>query len=223
MSIEEKLALFKADIKEGILTAESIFTKHIIDSKSYYFESGNTKASEDSIKLIISKAFNIDHNLVKIVGSGKLGFSLKPENLFTHFDAKFNFTKVNNHKSDIDIAIVSNELYENIGLKLYNFTLGYKQKWNKNEYYNEINKSPFDYPLCYIYFEYFTKGWFRPDLKPQGFDFCVKGKYEILKFKLYEKLKRKASIAIYQNDFYFKDYHLNNIKNIMYKLNTETL
>jgi hypothetical protein len=224
MAILENLNLFKTDIKQGILNAEEIFEKYFIEGPTYFFQNYYTNPlKENLIKAIISKAFSVNLDQILIVGSAKLGFSLKPKNLFNEFDLLYTTSKLKKDKSDHDIAVVSSDLYEKIGKELYNYTAAYQKKWMANEYYSKETSGKFPVPICYMYFEYYTKGWFRPDFKPQGFEFCSRGRYEDLKRKLYNELGRKIGIAIYQDSFYFKDYHISNIKNLRFKLNSEKI
>jgi hypothetical protein len=223
MAIAENVESFKADIKHGKLNTEEIFQKFLIDGPTYFFEKDKSSSKEYLIRSIIAEAFSVHIGDVLIIGSAKLGFSLKPQNLFKEFDSLYATTKLNKDKSDIDIAVVSDNLYENIGRKLYNFTGAYQNKWKANEYYSEEKAKQFPVPICYKYFEYYTKGWFRPDFKPQGFEFCSKGKYEELKGILYNNLNRKIGIAIYKDWFYFKDYHISNIDKLKLKINTQTI
>ncbi len=224
MTVAERLKLFKTDLKQGILNPEEIFQKHLIDGITYYFQREDSHPSlEYSIKSIISEAFAVPIREVLIIGSGKLGFSLRPDNLFNEFDFLYSSSKLNKDKSDLDIAVVSNRLHENIGKRLYGYTAAYQKKWKTNEYYSEEKAKVLPVPLCYKYFEYYTKGWFRPDFKPQGFEFCTNGRYEELKGKLYKTINRKVGMAIYQNWFYFMDYHVSNISNLKFKLNSEKI
>lgn len=224
MTFAERLNHFKNDIKQDKLTTEEIFHKHLIDGSTYFFEKNvSHSTNEYSIKSQISEAFSVHMREVLIVGSAKLGFSLKPNNLFREFDFLYSTTKLNKDKSDFDIAIISNELYEKIGHRLYNYTAAYRNKWKANEYYSGEKAKQFPVPICYKYFEYYTKGWFRPDFKPQGFEFCTIGQYENLKGNLCKKINRKIGIAIYQNWFYFKDYHTSNIEKLKLKLNSHTI
>ena len=225
MMISERIQEFKRDIRLSKLNSEEIFQKHMIDADSFFFAHLlKDSVRENKFKTVLSNAFRVDKKEIIIVGSGKLGFSLNPANLFGSFDQKYNRTKKRNHKSDLDVAVVSKELYERIGKSLYNYTQAYSNKWNYNEVYNKgYSKIRFKVPLCYMHFEYFTKGWFRPDYKPLAFDFCDQGTYQELKSELRKLTGRKVGIAIYQNWFYFKDYHLRNIDILSHKSITDTL
>jgi len=225
MTVNERISSFKNDLMKGNLTYEEILQKYIVDGTSYFFHDYIKNVSaEDKLKVLISKSFSVDTEEVIIVGSGKLGFSLSPTNYFSEFDKLFSITRLNRHKSDLDVAIISTKLYNEIGEKMYHFTAAYENKWHKSEFYSiERARQLFPVPVCYKYFEYITKGWFRPDFRPLGFEFCINGRYEELKGAIYRYTKRKVGIAIYQNRFYFTNYHLENIKRLSLKLKTEKL
>jgi len=224
MKIEERIELFKEDLMQEKLNYEALVQKHLIDSSTYFFDENLKKPSaEILLKSIIAKSFSVQLKDIYIVGSGKIGFSLKPSNLFNEFDYKFSLTKKKNDKSDLDIVIISNDLYEIIGRNLYNYTAAYVNKWYTNEYYSKQKSRQFPVPICYKCFEYYTKGWFRPDFKPYGFDFCNDGSFEEFKRKISKVIGRKGTIAVYQNWFYFINYHISNVKNISLKMKTDKL
>lgn len=70
------------DLKQ--LTEKQFYTKHIIRSDNWYFESYMGKSPEavihliDDYRLIISESFGVSFNSVMMVGSGKLGYSMSP-------------------------------------------------------------------------------------------------------------------------------------------------
>ena len=221
MDQNKKIDLFKEDLLKGKLTLEEIFQKYIVDGNAYLFQQHlGDPDKEYQIKSIIADHLDVHIHEIVFVGSGKLGFSLKPKNLFNLFDEKFSQTKVNSDKSDLDIAVISSNLYNSIGKSMHEYTDSFKNKWLSNEYHQ---KNEFDVPLCYKYFEYFSKGWFRPDMKPTGFEFCVINSYPKLQSKLYILLKRKASIGIYSEWHYFKHYHVQHLEHLTKLINTTTI
>lgn len=220
----EELNEIKTDMLKGALSYEEVFQKHIVDGSSYFFDNIIKDLSKEyKTKSIISSYFSIPIHEIKIVGSAKLGFSLNPSNLFNKFDSLYETTKKIKDKSDIDIAIISNELFDTIGMTVFNFTNSYNQKWSKNEYYFDDRLLKFKVPICYKFFEYYTKGWFRPDFKPPGFDFCFKGTYEEMQREILSTYKRKVNIGLYKNWFYFKEYHINNLKKLSFRVKNEIL
>lgn len=224
MDIEENLKKFKEEIKLGRLNEEQIFQKYLVDSNSYFFNVLlKDNHQEYFLKTIISKYLGIHINEIVIVGSAKLGFSLSPKNLFNKFDYKFEQTKQRKYRSDIDIAIISPSLFERINKEVFEYTNSFKEKWSYNEYYNGAKLEEFKVPVCYKCFEYLSKGWFRPDFKPAGFDFCTNGSLVELNAELYSITKRKTSIGIYKDWYFFKDYHINNVKSLSYLVKTSTI
>ena len=152
MTTKERLDLFKRDLIVGKLTHEEILQKYLIDGPTYFFQEHLRDASlEYSIKSVIAEAFSVHLREVIVVGSGKLGFSLKPKNVFNEFDHLYSITKRNNDKSDLDIVVISNNLYNEIGRKMYHFTLAYKNKWRTNEYYSKERADEEEIPICYQY------------------------------------------------------------------------
>lgn len=108
-----------------------------------YYLSGSPFALTDDkyhqVREKVAAHFEIDFNNVFLVGSAKLGFSIKPKRRYMAFGSK----------SDIDMVIVSEKLYEKIWQELYLF--------EKNGGYWERGES---------FKEYHFKGWMRPDKLP---------------------------------------------------------
>lgn len=98
----------------NIYDAKQFYMKHIVRSENWYFENvlkipqdKIIKASDD-FKIIVSDALGVSYNCVMMVGSGKTGYSLSPTKKFKQF--VINPTEYN--KSDIDIAIISQSIFE---------------------------------------------------------------------------------------------------------------
>ena len=94
----------------------------------------------------------------------------------------------------------------------------------KNEFY-DLRKAQklFNVPLAYKFFEFYTKGWFRPDYKPKGFEICYPKIFEQLKKHIYKTTRRKSAIAIYKDWFYFEDYHIKTISRLKKRIQTEVI
>lgn len=224
MNIDSKIKSLKQDLIRQRLSLEELFQKYIIDGDTYFFSSIIQDIElEYKIRTIISNALGVHINQVKIVGSGKLGFSLNPKNLFNPFDNLFNQTNLKKDKSDLDIAVISPDLFNFIGKSLFEFTNSYRDKWEFNEYYDLETAKRFDVPICFKFFEYYTKGWFRVDFKPIGFDFCEEENFEQLKQKVQSKTGRKLGLGIYQDWYYFKYYHMNNLIYLKSKVKTDII
>ncbi|SKA46716.1 hypothetical protein SAMN04488128_10810 [Chitinophaga eiseniae] len=218
--VNDKITGFKKDVLNQYLSPEELFQRYVVDGNTYFFEHVlNDVQKEYKIKSLIASYLGVHIHEVIFVGSGKLGFSLNPQHPWTRFDSKYERTRVFRDKSDLDIAVVSRSLFENIGRGIHEFTNGFKIKWENNVY----NKNPSQIPLHYKYCEYFSKGWFRPDMKPDGFEFCIKDSFTQLKGELFTEFNRRTGLGIYQDWYYFKHYHIENIKSLALKVETTVI
>lgn len=216
--IEKRIKDLKEDLYKSDLDHEQIFQKHLIDISTFITES-TSYDYEYKIRKLISQHLDVHLNEVIIVGSSKLGYSLSPKKLYNEFDHKFKTTKLKKDKSDIDVAVISQQLFSELKKNLYDFTDGLTLDWDNNEYYKEYKPVNINYKL----FQYICKGWFRPDFKPVGFEICKNGNFETLKQEIYAISKRKLGLAIYEDWFYFKSYHLQNLNQLKLKSRTDVL
>jgi hypothetical protein len=106
---------------------------HAIDDAQYY-----------ELKHKICEHFEIEFNDIVLVGSGKLGFSIKPSRRYGDF----------NDESDIDIALVSPLLFRKV--------------WEEAYLYK---KSGAYWPKSKEFFEFLSQGWIRPDKLPLAVTF----------------------------------------------------
>jgi len=151
----------------------------------------------------ISKSFGVDKKSIILCGSLRLGYSLSPKKNLRYIDEAYNETNLIKYKSDIDIAIVDENLFYKLKQRIFKYTNGLNNKWYNNEYYKDEKKE-----MTNDFFRYNYKGWFRPDFKPLGFEICNEGSLEDLKKYVECKLNRKLAIAIYQDKFFFEQYYL---------------
>lgn len=204
----------KKDILANKLNNEQLFQKYFIDKETYFFK---TNDNEYLMKEDIAKILEIHINDIYIVGSAKLGCSIKPNNEGRLFDGNYQKTKKMKDRSDIDVGIVSNQLFDKIQENIYDWSNGFKTTWTVNSY----NKDPtkFKVPLKYKFLEYLGKGWYRPDLAPD--DFTVETDSGNIKevIKVWSKtVNRKIAFALYKNWHFFKKYQLENIENLRIKI-----
>ena len=205
------LQQFKEDINNDF-NSEFIVQKYLIDGDSFFFREYYPD-EEFEFKKGLADVLNIHIRDIAIVGSGKLGFSLKPNEVesalyeFKSFD--FNFkADANEEKSDLDVAIISNSLFEYFLKDIYIKTNKYRtipDGWNERK---EKNRKSFSY--------YALKGWFRKDFLFDGYEYENK----ILDFiDIYKKkYKRDINLGLYKSWFYFENYHTSNIDNIKINL-----
>ena len=124
---------FKGDL--GALDDNVIVQRYITFGESYVLAS----SQYFELKYEISKQFELHPSQVIMVGSGKLGFSIAPQKRYRHFG----------DQSDLDVAIVSGELFHMLWSHVFEY-------WNYKGYWK--NEAKFK--------EYLFRGWLRPDLLP---------------------------------------------------------
>lgn len=93
------------------------------------------------LKSQIADRFEIHPSEIVMVGSAKLGFSIKPKKRYQYFG----------EESDIDMAIISPNLFETIWLKVLEY-------YEARDFWYYERKSKFQ--------EYLFQGWIRPDMLP---------------------------------------------------------
>lgn len=101
-------------IKEDLLNlrVKDFYLKYLLRSDNWYFENilevdkKDIIHAVDDFKMLVSDAMNISFNNVVMVGSAKIGYSLSPQKKLK------TFTDEGEDKSDIDIAIISPQLFD---------------------------------------------------------------------------------------------------------------
>lgn len=192
---------FKKDCNS--LSPEIIVQKNLIEGDSYFFR--NLDAHQEFLfKKELAESLDVHIRNIAVVGSGKLGFSIKPDKddnrfyEYKSFDYDFNLD-ANMKKSDLDVAIVSELLFDKLLLELYRQSNSYTA-----DHLNWGNRKSFAY--------YILKGWFRKDFMPLNFTISPGTDLVVKKYEM--KYKREVNIGIYKSWYYFENYHRNNIYNI---------
>ncbi|MCM2447795.1 MULTISPECIES: hypothetical protein [unclassified Rahnella] len=167
---------FKSFLLEN--TATDTFRRFILHSDCQMIDSSQSYA----LKSNICDKFGINFDNVVIVGSCKLGFSIKPNKRFVPFG----------EESDIDVAIVSPFLFE----KIWKSAIEYKY-------------SGADWPSKNNFFRYLAAGWIRPDKFPPSSNFAFSGDWwdffsEMTNSRRYGDFKIAA--GIYYNSFFLEKY-----------------
>jgi len=183
-----------------------VVQKCLIEGNSYYFRN-NAQHDEYRFKRELADYLGVHIRDVVIVGSGKLGFSLKPVEesassyMFPRFDAPDK-----DKRSDIDVAIVSGDLFDRELVRLYQYTESYKSPHAER---NSMAK-------------YALKGRLVPKYFPTEFD------TEYNEYKMqslidsYEKVfNREVNFEIYKSWYYFEAYHERNFESIKMYLYSE--
>lgn len=183
-----------------------VVQKYLIDGSTYFFDEYQ-KGGEFDFKKDIATSLDAHIRDIVIVGSGKLGFSLKPDASnpslypFKIFDSNFKLN-IELEKSDLDIAVVSGALFD-------------KQLKNIFEHTNSYSDTQYKGKKRNSFANYILKGWLRPDFIPEGYQ--ITSEINLVQEKYKKLFGRNINIGIYKSWFYFEKYHRNNINTI--KLN----
>lgn len=176
-----------------------VVQKYLLDGTAYFFDT-TPSIDEFIFKKEIASSLNVHLRNIAIVGSGKLGFSLKPDRADERF---YPFKKFDqDHRSDLDIAIISNRLFDSQLVKLYEYT-------NR---YTGLNWWPGQARGKKSMTNYLLKGWIRPDFLPIGYKISDEINNTQSKYKM--TFGRDVNIGIYKSWYFFESYHENNIRNI---------
>jgi len=147
------------------------------------------------LKEEICEHFKVEFNSVVLVGSGKLGFSIKPAKRFQSFG----------DDSDIDVAVVSPQLFEKVWEEAYLYKKG-------GAYW----------PKATSFFTYLSEGWIRPDKLPSSDSFEFTATWwdffnEITASKRYGPYKIRA--GLYHSMFFLQEYQKICIEQCIEELN----
>lgn len=174
-----------------------IVQKHIIEDDTFFF-SEVVKGKEFDFKKDIASILGVHIRDIVIVGSGKLGFSLKPDSaeqgLFLFKDFDFN------KKSDLDVGVISSELFDKEMKNLYDFMGFHKSIWDTRNSFAKFT----------------LKGRIAIRFLPPSFNLTDEVKKVVEKYKM--EYGREINIEIYKSWHYFETYHRENIKNIQVNL-----
>jgi predicted nucleotidyltransferase len=170
--------------------------KYVLHGTPYLFL--NREDDYYEFRKRIANKFNIAFNDVFITGSAKLGFSPQKEKLF-------------DSDSDVDVAIVSHSLYEEIleYIRRYQMQLRLDRK--------SINEK--ELAMYHKFLEYMAIGWIRPDKLPISFqvkDFKDDW-FDFFKSISYNKSEvgdYKVSAAVFKSYFHFEEYTISGIREL---------
>ena len=174
LGISARVQDFQKDL--GTLPDNIVVQKHITFGDSYILHRDQYFA----LKHGISERFELHTSQVILVGSGKLGFSIAPRKRYRHFG----------DLSDLDVAIVSSELFQAIWVEVFEY-------WRDRRYWERYQQ----------FKDYLFRGWLRPDLLPPS----IESSYEW--FDFFRKLTAsgrygpyKISAGIYQSWRHLESY-----------------
>lgn|GEM_PF-6560954 len=114
--IQIRIKEFKDDLINMAISETEIVRKHLSFGTPYIFQ--DSEAIYFNLKKDIADFFNSNPSKIFMVGSAKLGFSIAPRKIWREIQ----------DESDIDMVIVSNEIFEKYWKEL--FRTGTKEKIN---------------------------------------------------------------------------------------------
>lgn len=136
--------LEKADSDESL---KDFARREILHGTPFVFSGREVEFYEFRKRIAVH--FGIGFHEIFITGSGKLGFSPHKRTVFSY-------------DSDIDVAIVSSDLFYQMMEKIRYYQMQLRE-YRVVVSKGEINK-------YHRFLEYVAIGWFRPDLLPNSFD-----------------------------------------------------
>lgn len=184
------------------LSSKDFYLKHILRSDNWYFENVLGKGKEDAsritddFKSIISQSLEISFNNISIVGSSKTGCSLAPVTK----DCIKLFRCFQEEKSDIDIALVSDNLFQTF--------------WNLFRHsYSKVNKSYYSFISLGIYRGYINGRHLMliDGCRKKWNEKAAKSK-RLLKSELY--IQPEITYRLYRSWEDFEEYHIQSIDKI---------
>lgn len=177
--IGEHLDQFRQDIV-------ALDNKSLLD-RYYYSTSGPVLSNEQqaSLRREVSDQFDISIRDVVLVGSAKLGFTVRSKPgrpPLSHFG----------DQSDIDVAIVSNSLFTQYWQETFSY-------WVEKGDWSSAGK----------FRNYLFRGWLRPDKLPRDIDFPKSSEW----FEFFRGLQAsgrygsyKIAAGIYFNEYFWEEY-----------------
>lgn len=171
--IEARIAQFRYDLQ----------TKSVVDVVRKYTTFGNSYIFDEEtyfqLRSQIADHLGIHPSEVVMVGSAKLGFSIKPQKRYMHFTAE----------SDVDMAVISPHLFDVMWQQVLEYSLS-------GVYYPK--KSEFQ--------EYLFQGWIRPDKLPNHRKFKTNQDWWDFFRHLTNNYRRKISGGVYKSWYHFEMY-----------------
>ncbi len=180
--ISARIEAFRRDLDR--FPDPMVVQKHITFGESYLL--GSQRYFE--LKSEVSLHFDLHPSQVVIVGSGKLGFSIAPGKQYQHF----------NDESDLDLAVVSSELFDRVWIDVFEYSRG-GAFWPDEKSFKD----------------YLLRGWVRPDKLPPSPQFPFRNDWwdffqEIESFGRYGTYKIRA--GIYKSWYFLESYQSEAVK-----------
>jgi hypothetical protein len=187
----EYLARFKADVYS--LPPGEVFGRYILPDACM----GAINVDQRSLRELIASNFEIELKSIIIVGSAKLGFTLRRKQKSEDEDERPAFSPFSEN-SDIDVAIVSDALFDKIWKLSFEF-------WHGSGY----AAAPGYWPKGKHFRNYIFRGWMRPDHLPSEGNFTYKESW----FDFFRELTSnraagdyRITAGLYREPYFLKSY-----------------
>jgi hypothetical protein len=169
-----KVEAFKKDL--GQLTADQVFDRWMLTGSCEVIDDDAAHAIGDSI----AAQFTVEYRDIVYVGSASLGFSIKPARRYKPFG----------EDSDVDVAIVSRDLFERVWREIYAY-----------------DRSGAYWPERASFRKYLVRGWIRPDLLPPSelFDFANEWWPFFNELRI-DGCPYKVAAGIYHSHYFLREY-----------------
>lgn len=181
------------------LKPDEVVERYLIERTSFFFEHIQ-EGKEYEFKKNIARLLKVHIRDIVIVGSGKLGFSMKPDSSHLGFYPFISFDGREGKKSDLDIAIISSTLFDREMQNLYDYTNFANYKWKKDGDFN---------------FFIFKGRLTVRNLPPE---FLFSREIRDVQEKYRTEYGREVNLEIYKSWHYFETYHQQNVISIQVNL-----
>ncbi len=186
------IARFKSDLCK--LPTEDVFARYIAPD----YCAGLTQVDERTLRERIAGQFKIQTEHVLIVGSAKLGFTLRHKPAREPDEEDRPAFSPFSENSDVDVAIISSDLFDNIWKRCFEF-------WHTSGYGN----APAYWPGGRQFRDYIFRGWMRPDKLPSEGGFRYRAEW----FDIFRRLTSeraagdyKIAAGLYRESYFLERY-----------------
>lgn len=187
----EYLARFQADLRQR--SAQEIYDTYVRPTEC----KGMPELDEAGLRAQVSDRFSVPADNVIIVGSAKVGFTLRAKPGEDGEPDRPAFSPVAD-TSDVDLAIVSDRLFDEIWKACFEF-------WHSSGYAN----SGTYWPRAKNFRDYIFRGWMRPDWLPSEGGFVYKNEW----FDFFRGLTSaraagdyKITAGLYREEYFLRTY-----------------
>ncbi len=220
--VDQRILNFKDELKNLKIhdddCLKNFITKWLIEGDNFFIEKIFNQSplvkktqetfSEYNFKNEVAGKLGISSDDVIIMGSSKNGFSLKPEKN-NPGEYKFNYFKYNlfegsiDLSSDIDLTIISGNLFDQEMEKIYKHTKLYSKKYL--DLYFENGKNSF-----HDFSRYILRGWIKPDQLPKQYSWSET--FDSIAASYRRKFDIEVTIALFKSKEYYMTYNRENLR-----------